>query len=215
MRINRTIRSVILVAVMIAAGLGVGLYLGRQYLLTSVPPPDGMLWPNPKQVEPFRLADQDGKPFDLRRLEGKWSFLYFGYTHCPDVCPLTLTILNQVQTKLVKTTDATVQTIFITVDPSRDTPAVLRRYLHNYNKHFIGLDGTVADIKELSRQFGVVSSRGEKGPAGNYQVNHSASVFLIDPHRRLITIFAPPLDLGAVLARFYNIREFLQRRTST
>lgn len=214
MSINRTVKSLILVVVMIAAGLGIGLYLGRQYLLTSVPPPDGMLWPNPKQVQAFRLTDQHGKPFDLRRLDGKWSFLYFGYTHCPDVCPVTLTILNHVQTKLKKTTNAAVQTVFITVDPARDSEAVLRRYLRNYNDNFIGLVGTAADIRQLSRQFGVTSSRGEKGSSGNYQVNHSASVFLVDPRRQLITVFAPPLDPEAMLARFHNIREFLQRQAS-
>ena len=213
MSINRTVRSLILIVIMIAAGLGIGLYLGRQYLLTSVPPPDGTLWPNPKQVQPFRLVDQNGKAFDLRRLDGKWTFLYFGYTHCPDVCPLTLTTLNQVQKKLKKTTNAAIQTVFITVDPARDTEAVLRGYLGIFNKNFIGLDGTPEEIRQVCRQFGVTSSHGEMGGGGNYQVNHSASVFLIDPRRQLITVFAPPLDAETMLARFHNIREFLRRQT--
>lgn len=209
---SRTVRTFLLVALLIAAGLGVGSYLGRQYLRNSVPPPNGLLWPNPKSVQPFLLADQNGKPFGLQQLRGKWSFLYFGYSNCPDVCPMTLTVLDTVQSTLAHHSDLNVQTVFITVDPDRDTPEVLGRYLRNFNKSFIGLDGKMADIRTLCQQLGVVSSTPHHGKNMHYQVDHSASVFLIDPKGQLITIFSPPLDADAVLARFHNIREFLQRQ---
>ena len=194
-------------------GIGAGYYASIHSRSDQNPGIQGLLWPNPKPLTPFTTIDENGGSFDLNRLHGKWSFLFFGYTHCPDVCPLTLAVFKQVLQQLGKDKNPDkVQMVFVTVDPARDTPERLKEYVNYFNRDIIGVGGSDAQIKSLTSQLGIVYLAGEKSASGDYYVDHSASVFLIDPMGRLVSIFSPPHAADTIVARYRRIRDFIEAR---
>ena len=123
----------------------------------TVPPElQGVLRPEPKPLRTFELSDQYRQAFDLERLKGKWSFVFFGYTYCPDICPTTLSALTGVVKQLQEDPQGltNIQVVFVSVDPQRDTPDVLEAYLKYFNEAFQGVTGAQQDIDSLTRQFG-------------------------------------------------------------
>jgi protein SCO1/2 len=141
---------------------------------------------------PFHLTNQAGAPADQRLLLGKWTAVFFGYTYCPDVCPTTLAALGQVSDNL-GADQKRFQVVFITVDPERDTPAVLARYLSSatFPKGAMGLTGTPAQIAEVARAYHVFYQKVPQG--SSYVMDHTAVVYLMDPKGQ----FTAPLDLTA------------------
>lgn len=192
-------------------GMGVGYYVSVHSVRDNNPGIQGLLWPDPKQLQSFTTVDGNGKGFGLDQLLGKWSFLFFGYTHCPDVCPVTLGMFNQIFKQLDETgKTGPEQMIFVSVDPARDTPQRLKEYVNYFNSNIIGLGGTDAQVKSLTSQLGIVYIPGEKLPSGEYYVQHSASIFLVDPEGRLVSIFSPPFDAGNIVAHYRQIRDFIE-----
>jgi len=130
----------------------------------------------------FSLLDPDGKTRNLADFRGKYVLLFFGYTQCPDVCPTTLARAVEARRKLGSSADS-VQVIFITVDPERDTPALLRDYTKAFDPSFLGLYGDAAQTAAAAKEFKVFF---EKAPSGSsYTVNHTALTYVIDPRGRL------------------------------
>lgn len=205
-----TVCAMALIAVL---GMGVGYYTSRDSARNSNPGIQGLLWPNPKQLEPFTTVDDSGNAFGLDRLQGKWSFLFFGYTHCPDVCPITLTVFNQILQQLAdEDKTGQVQMIFVTVDPARDTPQRLQEYVKYFNSRIIGLGGTDEQLISLAAQIGIVYLAGEQSPGGEYYVDHTASILLVDPRGRLVSVFSPPHEAGNIIARYRQIRSYIEDR---
>lgn len=129
---------------------------------------------------PFRLVDQDGRPADQSVLKGKWSAVFFGFTYCPEACPTTLLALGQAQDLLgPKAQDF--QTVFISVDPGRDTPAAVKAYLDNpaFPKRTLGLTGTPAQVDAVARGYHVFYQKAGEG--ADYTVNHSTISYLMNP----------------------------------
>ena len=140
---------------------------------------------NPPQSAPdFTLIDQHGRPFRLSDQRGKVVLLFFGYTHCPDVCPTTLATWGQVYDALGDDAKR-VRFVFITVDPERDTPERLQQHLAAFNPEFIGLTGSLDQLEAIYRAFYVYreKAQGSQSAVG-YLVNHTAGTFLIDPEGR-------------------------------
>ncbi len=183
-------------------GTGLGLFVAKRQQSETVI--EGLLWPNPKTLAPFAAVDHRQKPFTRDDLLGKWSFLFFGYTHCPDVCPTTLAIMNQASERLA---DAAVQTVFVSVDPKRDTPARLAQYLAGFNPGFIGVGGSAEQAAQLARQIGVTYQLNEDGGVKGHF--HSASLFLIDPRGRFVALFSAPHDAADIVRRFRRIQQFI------
>jgi len=196
---------------MMATGLGVGVYFADYYQSRAVPDVQGLLWPDPKQLQPFATIDQSGQVFGLDRLQGKWSFMFFGYTHCPDVCPLTLAMFNDLYRQIHKS-DGDTQMIFITLDPERDTSERMGQYVTYFNPDFIGLGGNLQQIMSLSSQLGVAFLYGDKSATGDYIVDHSASVFLIDPQGRVVAVFTAPHQVDSIRERYKMIRDFIEHQ---
>ncbi len=200
---NRPIRilpTLIIAAVAITAGI-----LVAQALLKSKPQVDELAatrFPVARQLEPFSLVDHHGNTFDNAALREHWSFLFFGYTHCPDVCPTTLSVLNSVAGKLASS-NAPVRFVLVTVDPQRDTPEQLARFVSYFNSDFIGVTGSDEDIGQLTRQLGIMHMQvaNEANP-DNYLVDHSAGVLLIDPNGNYHAVFTPPLSADAIAGDF-------------
>ena len=176
---------------------------------TDIPPElQAVLRPAPKPLQAFELVDQHRRLFDLERLKGKWSFVFFGYTYCPDICPTTLSTLSGVvkQLQVDQQGMADIQVVFVTVDPKRDTPDTIRDYLKYFNEAFQGATGAQEDIDSLVRQFGAAYMKEPDTTAGQYMVNHTSSIFLVDPRARLLASFSPPHDPNTVVEQFRQIR---------
>ena len=197
----------------LAATLLLGL-LGGLYAVSLIPrgsPPQveraTVLLPG-KELYAFSLLDQDGQEFGLEQLAGKWSILFFGFTHCPDVCPTTLHSLSNFSDTIAETEySQDTQVIFVTVDPARDTPEQLQRYVPFFNPDFIGLTGNADTIAEFTRNLGIVYVHGSPDENGSYSVDHSAAILLIGPSAEMNAIFSPPHDIATITRDYVAIRE--------
>jgi protein SCO1/2 len=193
-----------------AAGFLASLLLIRGGFLSApgAEPVPGALWPHPKPLSPFVLADHTGQAFDLERLRGRWSFLFFGYTHCPDICPGTLTTLSAVRSELEGSErgQAPAQFVFVSVDPERDTPERLSSYVRHFHPDFLGVTGAPHALEGLTRPLGIVHYRGPADASGGYLVDHSAAVLLVDPQARLAAVFSAPHQPRDLAERFRRVR---------
>lgn len=143
----------------------------------------------------FTLSGDRGKPVSGSDLRGKVILLYFGYTHCPDVCPLALTHLHVVMQRLGAQADE-LRIAFVSLDPARDTPALLEQYTQAFDARAIGLTGTEQQLSDLAKAYRVAFSRQPANADGSYEVNHSSAVFVFDRlgHARLISTSADNMD---------------------
>jgi protein SCO1/2 len=195
-----THRTVLWLALLGVTAVVAGAVLAQLLTPSSVPLASGTWLPQPAPLPAFHLTDMSGRDFDLQSLRGHPTLLFFGFTHCPDVCPTTLAALAQVQ-RSAPLPDG--RTVFVTVDPARDSAAVLRVYLGEFSPRFVGVRGSPAALAPLLANLHVVATR-EDLPGGGYTMDHSATLYLIDTHARLAAVFSPPLapaDLSADLRR--------------
>jgi len=209
-------RILVIVAVLIgvaALGAGTGSYLARQADREADTPP-GLMWPSPKTFPDVTLYDQTGDDFTASDLKGQWSMVFFGFTHCPDICPMTLSVLNRVEQQLADrdVSEQALRTVFISVDPKRDTPDRLAEYVTYFNDDFTGVSGKPEVLDKLTRSLGTVYHIGEPDEEGDYTVDHSASVFLFDPQARLVSVFTTPHEATDMTEQFLAVREFIERQ---
>ena len=157
-----------------------------------------LVLPEPREIPVFELIDQDGKAFGPDRLRGQWSLLFFGFTHCPDICPGTLFDLANLQAQL-ENEDAAMhhQVVFVSVDPERDSPGRLGDYVRHFSSDFTGVTGEHDQLLPLTRKLGIAYRIAEHAEgAAQYSVDHSASVLLMDPEGRLHGVFPAPHDVA-------------------
>lgn len=169
---------------------------------------EGMFWPNPKQLQDFNTLDQTGKSFGVQQLQDKWSFIFFGYTHCPDVCPVTMSVMAEAYKQLVIEHN-NIQIIFVSVDPKRDTTEKMSQYVSYFNEAFIGLAGDAEKVNSLTKQIGVAYYLNNEEQMENYLVDHSASIFLFDPKARLIGKLSAPHESEKIIQQFTKIKTFI------
>ena len=202
---KRTLIAIIVAALAMAAGIcAARAVLEHNSVQDEL---DATRFPQAREIASFSLIDHNNAVFDNSVLKDRWSFIFFGYTHCPDVCPTTLSVLNSVAQKLGDL-DEDIRFVFLSVDPERDTPEQLAQFVSYFNSDFIGVTGTPEGIEQITRQLGVLHIRAqpEEGASG-YLVDHSASVFLFDPDGRYHAVFSPPLSADAIAGDF---RKMLQ-----
>lgn len=152
---------------------------------------------------PFTLTGGDGRPFSSSRLFGKPYALFFGFTHCPDVCPTTLARLARLRTALGKGDDS-FAIVLVTVDPERDTPAAMARYAALFDTQVIALTGSPAAIDRVKKQYGVYSAKVPQEGA-DYNVDHTATVFLIDRAGKFVSTVAPDEGDPAASAKLVRL----------
>lgn len=156
---------------------------------------------------PFSLTDQNGRTVTERDFAGKYRIVYFGYTFCPDVCPVDVqTIGAGLKTFEAReaTKGADVVPIFVTVDPARDTPAVIKQFVANFHPRMVGLTGTSAAIAALAKAYGVYFAKQAPGPGGGYMVDHSRAAYLMDRDGEPVALL--PAEQGAA-----QVADALQR----
>jgi protein SCO1/2 len=189
----------ILVAAVAAA---LGLWLGNRAFTPPAQPQlaSAVLYPTPRELPEFTLTRSDGKPLTHADWKNRWTVAFFGYTNCPDICPTTLATFKSAASKLAADgVDDRVRFDFISVDPARDTPEQLAKYVSYFSKDFVAATGTDEELTKLTRALGLIYSREATGN-GDYAVDHSASAVLIDPKGREVGLFRPPFDANAMAA---------------
>ena len=154
---------------------------------------------------PFTLTGTDGKPFSSERLKGKPFALFFGFTHCPDVCPTTLARLARLRTQLGKGDDH-FAIVLVTVDPERDTPDTMARYAGLFGTPIIALTGSPAAIDRVKTQYGVYSAKVPQAGA-DYSVDHTATVFLTDRTGKFVATVSPDEGDAAALAKLRRLTD--------
>jgi protein SCO1/2 len=193
-----------------ALAVALGFWFGARLSFAPAVPTlaAAVLYPAPRALPEFTLSRSDGKTLTQADWQGHWTIAFFGYTNCPDVCPTTLATFKQVWKQLDPAIARELRFDFISVDPARDTPEQLARYVGYFNPDFIAATGSDDELTRLTRALGLVYSRGEPAD-GTYTVDHSASAVLIDPHGNQAGVLRPPFDaakIAADLTTLANIR---------
>jgi protein SCO1/2 len=152
---------------------------------------------------PFTLTGSDGRPFSSAKLNGRPAAIFFGFTHCPDVCPTTLARLVKLRRQLGKGDEA-LSIVFISVDPERDGPTEVGSYAALFNAPVVGLTGSAADIERVKKQFGVYSAKAPL-PGGGYSVDHTATVFLLDRNGSFVATLSPQESDAVALDKLRRI----------
>lgn len=160
-----------------------------------------ILLPEPRIIADFDLVDQHNEHFSLERFKGRWSLLFFGFTTCPDVCPNTLHQLQLARRAMIEANPAgpLPQIYLVSVDPGRDTPSKLAAYLEYFDPAFVGLTGADEQLQALAYQLGVAYFIEPHEPGDlEYNVDHSASLLLLNPDAQLLGVLPPPHEASAI-----------------
>ena len=152
---------------------------------------------------PFTLVDGDGKTVTDANFRGRYMLVYFGYTFCPDVCPTTLAEEAAALDKLPPAEAARIQPLFITVDPERDTPKVVKSYAAAFYPRMIGLTGSVAQISAVERAYKVYAAKASDGKGG-YSMDHSSIIYLMGPDGRFLAHFAHGVSVDQMAAQLHK-----------
>jgi len=175
----------------------------------------GVILPRAKIIQPFNLIDQHKQIFTLNNLKNQWSLIFIGYTHCPDVCPTSLSTLKQVNQLMQAQSLPAPQVIFISVDPERDTPEILSEYVSYFDKNFIGLTGTLEELKNITSQLSVSFAKAA-GASGDitqddYLMDHSSSFMLINPQGKLQSFITAPHTATNIIYAVQNSQIYYQK----
>lgn len=170
------------------------------------------IFPHPIDIPVASLIDKNGQAFDFNQLKNRWTFLYFGYTLCPDICPTELTalagVLESLREQQVKTKHGV---LFVSVDQQRDTPERLRQFVDYFDSSIQAVSGEESEIRIMARPIGAawdkVAQFDENGrpDPNNYLINHTTSILLVDPQGRAVGVFPTPHDPAAMAKAFTTV----------
>ena len=162
-----------------------------------------ILFDKPRILSPFSLLNHRGEAFGLEQLQGQWSYLFFGFTHCPDICPNTLAKLSEAYSQLNSATREDLQVILVSVDPARDTPEKLGEYVPFFNPEFIGLSGEFLQIMRLSQNLNAAFNKVPMGDS--YTIDHTANIMIINPKGHYHGFIKPPLELAKLKTIMHSV----------
>ena len=159
--------------------------------------------PEPRPLPEFTLTDTAGREFTRASLRGRHRLVFFGFTYCPDICPLTLQVLATVVDEIAaRAPELVPEVVFVSVDPERDTPARIRDYLRNFDAQFVGVVGSEAAVEPLVQALGVTVHKVETD-GRQYNVVHNGTVFVVDPDASLVAIFGGSSHVAEALVSDY------------
>lgn len=194
---NRTLLLSVIVATLAALAGG----LAGALLLAPDEPAElsaGTLLDTPRPLPEFRMLRHDDSAFTRQDFEGRWSLVFFGFTHCPDVCPNTLFLLDRVVRTLEQQDIRAPEVVFVSVDPARDTPEQLSGYVEYFNPAFTGVVGDDDNLGTLAQALSVAYEIRRHDGEDDYEVIHSSAILLVDPKARLRALFTPPLHADRI-----------------
>ena len=168
------------------------------------------LLPELRSLKPFSLSNHNGEKFDNRSLLGQWTFMSFGYTYCPDICPTTMSLFSEMSDLLKREQQtAPYKITFVSVDPERDSLERLAEYVTYFNPEFIGATGPESALQQLTKPLGILYQRVEtEDSAMDYVMDHSASIILVDPEGQYHAYFSPPHDAQKMANDFLAISDY-------
>jgi protein SCO1 len=229
---NGRLIGIIVIVIIILAGLGVYSYSKQKTASEqqpntpaapenaqnpSTPSSSPTLLPTPKTINNFTLTDDTGKPFTNDNLKNHWTFMFFGFTHCGDVCPNTLAELNkmyqQLEAKLPA--DQLPQIVFISVDPERDTTDVLHQYVQNFNPHFIAATGNIDSLNPFVQDLGIYYSKvpNEQDP-NTYSMDHSSQLYVFNPDGNWAGILTYPQSADELVKSYETMTHAPQQQST-
>ena len=202
-------QSIVVAAIVAIVAVASGMLLARALLNPQGSSQLGLakatLLTPPRPLPEFTLTDQDGRTFDLSKLRERWSLLFFGFTHCPDVCPTTLGVLARTEQELADLApELRPHVVFVSVDPKRDSPQQLASYVKFFSPDFTGVTGTQQSIDDFTQALGVPVAI-TPTENGDYSVDHSAAIFLIDPQGAMHALFSTPHVASEIAADYRRI----------
>jgi protein SCO1/2 len=203
--IKLTIAGLLLFITVIVAGFVYRISLPRIMTASEMSANGLYLLETPRKIGEFNLIDHQGNPFNPSRLEGQWTLVFFGFTHCPDICPTTMTFLNTFLENLEGTEAQDPQVVMVSVDPARDTVQQLADYMPYFNPEFIGVTGEFLDIHRFATKLNT-PFRKVMEEDGSYQVDHSSNIVLINPRGDYHGFFRAPLDLAKMTVTYRSAR---------
>ena len=185
----------LLMAVISLIAIAIGAWLSYQLVAPPAVPQTATVLPQPTAMPEFELVDQDGAPVTRDDFRGRWSLVFFGFTHCPDVCPLTLQVLTGARRELAASGQEPLPDIvLVSVDPGRDTPEIIGAYVRHFGTDVRGITGSLEELRKLTDGLGIFFQRAA-GDRETYLVDHSAVVLLIDPEARFRALFGAPHEI--------------------
>ncbi len=164
---------------------------------------DAIVFDTPRRFSDFELIDDQGEPFTREDLQGKWSLLFFGFTQCPDICPLTLLDLSRLMPALPQEIADNTQVILVSLDPARDTPEVLAEYVAAFNRDFIGVTGEFLTLRRFANELNVAFAKVTQGE--DYTVDHSGNIVIINPMGDYHGFFKPPFSVEKLQLTFTSV----------
>lgn len=190
-----------------------GYLAGNQFSREQFDSGSVTLLPQPRPLPEFSLVGQDGAPFTRDSFKGKWHLVFFGYTYCPDICPTTLTRYTQVTNRLTDAPQVLENTrvLFVSVDPKRDMPARLKEYVQFFNPEFLGATGDPEEIARLAKAFALFYQAHEPDENGNYLIDHSAAVAIVNPDAELVGYFTSVTDPKIIAGDYRRLVEYFSR----
>lgn len=185
-------------AVAAVAGLVVANFMFQPDPVPGVKIASGTLLPAPRPIPEFTLQATDGQPFTRARLDGKWSVVFVGFTHCPDICPTTMGLLKAVHAKLAESGQS-LQVVLLSVDPERDTLGALKQYVTSFDPTFLGATGPNTELDKLAAAMGFVYMKSPGATPETYNVDHSSALILVNPQGQVAGYFTPPFKVDPLV----------------
>ena len=184
-------RKLVIAGAAVAAILA-GAWLSWQVAAPAQKPRTATVLPTPRTLPEFSLLDQDNKPFSGASFGGHWNLVFFGFTHCPDICPLTLQLLADARRLMLDAGQQLLpRIVLVSVDPERDTPEVISQYVNYFGDGIVGVTGDLAEVRKLTDGLGVFFEKSSLDD-GDYSVNHSAVIIVVDPQSNFHALFSAP-----------------------
>jgi len=185
----------IFIAIVAVFGIGMGAWLSYQL---AVPPPEpriATVLPATMSLPEFSLLDQSGQAVTADTFRGQWDLVFFGFTNCPDVCPLTLQVLASARNELAASAQQTLpRIVLVSVDPERDTPELLQAYVDSFGDDILGVTGELTELRKLTKSLGIYFAKAFADD-GNYSMDHSAVVLVLNPDGALQALFSTPHEI--------------------
>ena len=191
--------QLLVVSLAALTALGLGVWTASRWHAPAATPQiaSGTLLREPRQLAPFSLTDHHGQPWTNAQLDGHWTLLFAGFTHCPDVCPTTLGLMKQLDARL-RAQQASLDFVFLSVDPARDTPAQLKAYVSHFSPAIRGVTGAREQLDALCASLGLAYLKIPGASESDYTVDHSAALVLLDRRGRVAGYFQPPHKLDTL-----------------
>ncbi len=188
----------VFIAAVAAIAIVTGAWLSLRVAQPPPTPSTATVLPQPKPLVEFNLIDDQNQPFTQASLTGQWDLVFFGFTNCPDICPLTLQRLNDARAQAFEDGDATApRIVLVSVDPERDRPDNLAAYVNYFGDNIVGVTGDLEQVQVLTDSLGIWFGKNDTGD-GNYSVDHSSAVLMINPQGEFAALFSGPDDAAAI-----------------